>query len=103
MIRFIVNIAKRTPPDATLDLVQINGMPGLAALLDGVPAMLLAFEFADDRVAAIHSISSPHKLTASRHAWIAAAGGDADNDPRVATPPRLPTGSTRDPWQHGPR
>ena len=102
VIRFIVNITKRSPPDATLDLVQINGTPGFAALLNGVPAMLLAFEFADDRVAAIHSISSPHKLTASRHAWIAAAGGDADNDPRVAAPPTLPTGSTRNPWQHGP-
>ena len=97
VIRFMTNLARRSPAGSSLDVVEVNGHPGIVVLLDGVPVMLIDVEFAGDRVARIHSITNPDKLVPSRQAWIAAGGRDPATDRRVSEPPKMPTSSSRDP------
>ncbi len=60
--RFVVGLAQRTPPDAAMELHEINHEPGMVVLRDGRPWMVMAVEIRDDRIAAVRMVLNPDKL-----------------------------------------
>ncbi len=60
--RFMVNITKRIPTDATVSVQVVNGEPGVVVSRNGTTLYVMAFGIVDNRVATIHSIVNPHKL-----------------------------------------
>ncbi len=87
--RFLANLARRGPSGISVVVVDLNGGPGIAVLLDDVPVMLVDIDLAGGRVGRINVVTNPDKLRAARRAWIAASGGDSESDPRISDPPRL--------------
>ncbi|MCB1028621.1 MAG: RNA polymerase sigma factor SigJ [Microthrixaceae bacterium] len=88
--RLMHNLAHRTPEGAGIELVEVNGQPGLVVTVGGVPVMLNVFEFDGPLVRRIHSVLSPDKLAAARVA-MADPGGDRDSPADVGPPPRIDT------------
>lgn len=60
--RFVVNLAARLPPGATLVPRPVNGQPALVVEVDGAAAIAMAFAVADGRVQRIWTIVNPAKL-----------------------------------------
>jgi len=61
--RLLVNLSKRMPPAATIDLVRVNDDPGIVVRVDGRPDVVITIGFAPDgRVRRIYSQLNPDKL-----------------------------------------
>lgn len=61
--RLLVNLTKRLTPDATVDLVRVNGAPGMVVRADGRPQLVLSLELGPDgRIVRIWSQLNPDKL-----------------------------------------
>jgi RNA polymerase sigma-70 factor (ECF subfamily) len=61
--RLLVNLAKRLAPDAVVDLVRVNGAPGVVVRAGGHPQLVLSLELGPDgRIARIWSQLNPDKL-----------------------------------------
>ncbi|WP_051967740.1 RNA polymerase sigma-70 factor [Kitasatospora mediocidica] len=69
--RFILGIMARRIPDFGVRAVLVNGQPGLLVTSEGRTDTVACFEVADDRVAAIHLVRNPDKLTHVRPADLA--------------------------------
>lgn len=67
--RFVTTLASRMSSGATLELVEVNGVPGLMLVADGAPVMVVEVEFADGRVVRVHAMLNPDKLELSRQTW----------------------------------
>jgi RNA polymerase sigma-70 factor, ECF subfamily len=65
--RFVVNIAKRTPPATEAVTCWVNGAPGFLIRIGGAPFLTEAFEVADGRIRRITVVINPHKLLAASH------------------------------------
>jgi RNA polymerase sigma-70 factor (ECF subfamily) len=64
LARLMVNLTKRIPPEETVDVVRVNGSPGLLLRFDGKPDIVLSFELGPDGlVRRIWSQLNPEKLT----------------------------------------
>lgn len=60
--RFLINLAKRLPAAAALELCEVNRRPGVV-LWDGQKAaIVIGFEFGHDRIAQINIVVNPDKL-----------------------------------------
>ena len=60
--RFLVNLAKRLPTAAALELCEVNRQPGVV-LWDGAKAaIVIGFDVRADRIAAINIVVNPDKL-----------------------------------------
>lgn len=62
--RFLVNLARRTPPAMTVEPVWVNGSPGLVHHLAGAPYMVSILEVRDGLVYRQYSVLNPDKLAA---------------------------------------
>ena len=61
--RFIVNIAKRVPPNATMEFVDVNESAGLLFRVGGVPDMVMTFGWSDDgQIRRMYVQLNPEKL-----------------------------------------
>ena len=64
--RFLVNVIKKWPGEATVELHQINGQPGLVVLRRGRPSFVVAFDIAGEgdteRIGAVRLVVNPAKL-----------------------------------------
>lgn len=60
--RFVVNLTARIPEGAVLEVVPINGEPGIVTYQDGVPIMAVAVSVAHGQVQRMFSILNPDKL-----------------------------------------
>ncbi|HEY0582870.1 MAG TPA: RNA polymerase sigma-70 factor [Chloroflexota bacterium] len=61
--RFIVGVLAKSPPDATFEVVEVNGQLGLLARVQGLPSYVAAFDAAsDDEVSALYLVANPDKL-----------------------------------------
>ncbi|MFM2070165.1 MAG: hypothetical protein RLZZ623_428 [Actinomycetota bacterium] len=62
--RFLVNLARRLPPEATFEPVWVNGSPGAMSSIAGRPYMVTVIEFMGDLVVRQYSMLNPDKLAA---------------------------------------
>jgi RNA polymerase sigma-70 factor (ECF subfamily) len=62
--RFLIGIARKTPPGFALLPARVNGLLGFVATEDGAVTQTIAFEFDGDRIAAIYATRNPDKLHA---------------------------------------
>lgn len=62
--RWLVNVAKRTPPDATIRVTVLNGQPGVVIEVSGKVTTALVLDIVDDQVSAVRAVTNPEKLTA---------------------------------------
>jgi RNA polymerase sigma-70 factor (ECF subfamily) len=61
--RLMVNLARRAPADADVQLVHVNGAPGIVLRIEGRPGFVFSFSFAPDgRVRRIFGQLNPDKL-----------------------------------------
>ncbi len=60
--RFVANLARRTPPDATFELVRIGGDPALLVGGDDGPQLTLCFAVTPLGIAQLHAVVNPDKL-----------------------------------------
>jgi len=60
--RLVVNLAKRVPPQATMEPVWANGSPALLVRSAGAPAFLQAVDVRNGRVVALTLMVNPDKL-----------------------------------------
>jgi RNA polymerase sigma-70 factor (ECF subfamily) len=60
--RYLVDIARRAPNNATIMERTVNGQPGLAAQQDGITVAVVAFHIAGDRIKHIWAVRNPEKL-----------------------------------------
>jgi RNA polymerase sigma-70 factor (ECF subfamily) len=64
--RFFVGVVKKSPADAEVRHVRVNGRPGLVVLEGGRVATVVTLDIADGRVAACFVVRNPDKLTRVR-------------------------------------
>ena len=67
--RFVTTLANRMSSGATLELAEVNGLPGLMMVVDGAPVMVVEVEFVGGRVVRVHAMLNPDKLELSRQTW----------------------------------
>ena len=61
ILRFLVGVARKSPPIERLERVQVNGLPGfLVRSATGVET--LSFDIANDQIVAIYAVRNPDKL-----------------------------------------
>ncbi len=60
--RFVVNLSRRTPAHARVDMVWVNGSPGLVVRVDDRPILVSVVEVEDDRVVRQYWTVNPDKL-----------------------------------------
>lgn len=61
--RLLVNLAKRTPEGATIELVQVNRAPGVLVRVDGRPDLVMTLHVdADGRIDRVWAQLNPDKL-----------------------------------------
>jgi RNA polymerase sigma-70 factor (TIGR02957 family) len=60
--RFFLGIAKKTPPEVTLTIEEVNGAPAAVVRLEGALFDVVVVRWAGDRIAEIDSILNPDKL-----------------------------------------
>ncbi len=60
--RLLLNLTSRLQPDVEIELHSVNGEPGLVFARAGRPWMVMAFEIAGDRIAAMRLVLNPAKL-----------------------------------------
>src|SRR5258705_1603709 len=60
--RVLVDIAGGAPGNVTFLERTVNGQPGLVGQIDGVTVVVIAFEFAGDRIKHIWAVRNPDKL-----------------------------------------
>ncbi|MGI5245739.1 RNA polymerase sigma-70 factor [Dactylosporangium sp. CA-139066] len=60
--RALITFAGRTPPSPTVEVVQVNGGPGIVVRSAGAPAAAMTLFLVDGRIATIHLVSNPEKL-----------------------------------------
>ena len=65
--RFVLNLARRLPSGVAVEPCWVNGAPGNAAWVRGVPAFIQAFEVEDGRITRISIVSNPDKLHGLDH------------------------------------
>jgi RNA polymerase sigma-70 factor, ECF subfamily len=67
--QFLVAVTRTLPGDASADVIELNGAPGLVLKAGGEPVVAILIETDGERIHTIYGISNPDKLGA-----IAAAG-----------------------------
>lgn len=60
--RFLANVTRRLPVTVAVEMVRVNGEPGLLFRRGGRPSMVMAFEVDGDRIAAVRLVINPAKL-----------------------------------------
>ncbi len=60
--------ARRLPEQLGIELVEVNGGPGIVAYSAGIPVTVLVLHLVDGAVDTIHLIANPEKLTGVRTA-----------------------------------
>ena len=60
--RFMVNLAKRFPPDGEIEVFEANGDPAFLALVDGEPLTLVALGYDGGLVRRVSAVVNPDKL-----------------------------------------
>jgi RNA polymerase sigma-70 factor, ECF subfamily len=61
-VRYLADLAARTPGYVTLLERTVNGQPGLVAQQDGITVTVLAFDITDGRITHIWAVRNPEKL-----------------------------------------
>jgi RNA polymerase sigma-70 factor (ECF subfamily) len=62
--RFIIALTQRTPADAVIEEIELNGSPAIAISSQGRPFVVIMLEVEDDRIHSIYAVSNPDKLAA---------------------------------------
>ncbi|OLZ72168.1 RNA polymerase subunit sigma-24 [Streptomyces sp. IMTB 2501] len=60
--RFLVGVARLSPPDLSVRLLETNGGPAVLLLSGGIPDSLLQVDVADGRVTTVYVVRNPDKL-----------------------------------------
>jgi RNA polymerase sigma-70 factor (ECF subfamily) len=61
--RALATFAGRMPDAASVEVVQVNGAPGIVVRSDGAPTAAVSLHLVDGRIETIHLVSNPEKLT----------------------------------------
>jgi hypothetical protein len=61
--RALVTNARRKPGDATAQVLQINGGPGIVIFSGPAPILAITLHLVDGLIEAVHVVSNPEKLT----------------------------------------
>ena len=65
--RFVLNLGRRLPRQVSVEPCWVNGAPGIAVRINGVPAFIQAFEVDGGRISRITIVSNPDKLHGLDH------------------------------------
>ena len=68
--QFLIAVARTLPADASTEVIELNGEPGLVLKSGGRPVVAILVETDGERIYSVYGISNPDKL-----GGIAAAGG----------------------------
>ncbi|EST20791.1 RNA polymerase sigma factor SigJ [Streptomyces roseochromogenus] len=60
--RFLVGVARQSPPDLSARLLETNGGPAVLLLSGGTPDSLFQLDVADGRVTTVYVVRNPDKL-----------------------------------------
>jgi RNA polymerase sigma-70 factor, ECF subfamily len=60
--RALVTFAGRLPPEPGIEVVPLNGAPGIVVRSAGTPVVAISLHLVDGRVRTIHLVSNPEKL-----------------------------------------
>lgn len=60
--RFVANLARRTPPDASFELVRIGGDPAILVTGEDGPQLTVSFAVTPHGIAQLHAMVNPDKL-----------------------------------------
>ena len=60
--RFLLGVAEQVPDDFAVDLVRVNGRPGLLATVDDTPQSVWFFHVRDGRIQNAYAVLNPEKL-----------------------------------------
>ena len=60
--RFLLGIADQVPDDLAVEIVLVNGRPGLLATVDGAPQSVWFFHVRDGRIQNAYAVLNPDKL-----------------------------------------
>jgi RNA polymerase sigma-70 factor (ECF subfamily) len=73
--RFLLGVAEQVPDGFAVDVVRVNGRPGLLATVDGTPQSVWFFHVRDGRIQNAYAVLNPEKL---RHVEPHRRSGPAD-------------------------
>ena len=73
--RFVISVTRTLPPEVAIEMIELNGAPGLIARAGGRPVVVVMIDTDGERIHSIFAVANPDKLDA-----IAAA------EPRTTTP-----------------
>lgn len=62
--RFVIAITRTLPPRATIEIIELNGEPGLVAWVGGRPVVVIMIDTDGKRIHSIFAIANPDKLDA---------------------------------------
>jgi RNA polymerase sigma-70 factor, ECF subfamily len=62
--RFLINVAKRLPPDAAVRVARLNGQPGIVVEEGGVATTAVTFDVVDGVICGVRVMANPDKLRA---------------------------------------
>jgi RNA polymerase sigma-70 factor (ECF subfamily) len=63
VLKFLMGVKGKGGRDATFALVSVNGTPGFVAYVDGEADSIYGFDVVDGRVAAIHALRDPERVS----------------------------------------
>lgn len=69
--QFVIAVTRTLPGDASAEVIELNGAPGLVLKADGRPVVAILIETDGERIHTIFGVSNPDKL----HAIATALGG----------------------------
>jgi RNA polymerase sigma-70 factor, ECF subfamily len=62
--QFLVAVTRTLPSDASADVIELNGAPGLVLKAGGLPVVAILIETDGERIYSVYGISNPDKLGA---------------------------------------
>jgi RNA polymerase sigma-70 factor (ECF subfamily) len=60
--QFIIAVTATLPPDASAEIIELNGAPGLVLRADGCPVVAILIECDGERIHTVFGVSNPDKL-----------------------------------------
>jgi len=62
VMRFLLGIYNKRPPDMTAEFTEVNGAPALVVRVDGKIENVMSFAIGGEQIEAIHIVRNPEKL-----------------------------------------
>jgi RNA polymerase sigma-70 factor, ECF subfamily len=85
VMRFLAGLARRRPPDLTVETALVNGSQSLLLYLGGQLYAIWHFTFQDDRIGEIRAVLNPEKLRHLQRSERGTVWSHPDSDPSSAS------------------